>query len=73
MAPLDSPVHRRERVVLKEDVITAIDVTQAVGIVQPSLLRPDVKGGKAGIGHEARGYAGPERSAENSQRRFGLG
>jgi hypothetical protein len=37
MAPRDRFGHRRHRVVLKEDVVAAINPAQAIGIVHPAL------------------------------------
>ena len=37
VAPRDRFVHRRHRVVLKEDVVAAVDPAQAIGIIQPAL------------------------------------
>jgi hypothetical protein len=56
VAPRDRFVHRRHRVVLKEDVVAAVNPAQAIGIVQPSLWWPDVQGGEAGISHGAKRY-----------------
>jgi hypothetical protein len=56
MAPIDRFVHRRHRIVLKEDVVAAVNLAQAVRIVQPALRRPNVQDGKAGISHKAKGY-----------------
>ena len=56
MAPRDRFVQRRHRVVLKEDVVAAVNPAQAVGIVQPALWWPDVQGGEAGISHGAKRY-----------------
>jgi hypothetical protein len=56
VAPRDRFVHRRHRVVLKEDVVAAVDPAQAIGIVQPSLWWPDVQSGEAGISHGAKRY-----------------
>ena len=56
MAPADRLVHRRERVVLKEDVVAPVDPAQAIGIVQPALQWPDVQAREAGISHGAKGY-----------------
>jgi hypothetical protein len=46
-------MYRRHWVVLKEDVIAAIDPAETVRIVDPSLRRPDVQSGEAGISHGA--------------------
>ena len=56
VAPVDRSVHRRHGVVLKEDVVTAVNPAQAIRIVQPALRRPNVQGGEAGISHKAKGY-----------------
>ena len=56
VAPMDRFVHRRHRVVLKEDVVAAVNLAQAIRIVQPALRRTDVQARKAGISHRAKGY-----------------
>jgi hypothetical protein len=37
-------------------VKAAVDPAQTIRIVEPSLRGPDVKGGEAGISHEAKRY-----------------
>jgi hypothetical protein len=54
VAPMDCAVYRRHRVVLKEDVIAAVDPAETVRIVDPSARRPDVQSGEAGISHAAK-------------------
>jgi hypothetical protein len=55
-----APTHRvmnwRVWVVLKEHVIAAVNPTETIRIVEPSLWRPDVQGREAGIGHGAKRY-----------------
>jgi hypothetical protein len=64
MAPVDGVVDRRRRVVLEEDVIAAVNPAQPIGIVQPSLPRPDMQGREAGISHGTKRYARPAGSIE---------
>jgi hypothetical protein len=49
-------MNRREWVVLKEDVVAAVNPAETIRIVEPSLWRPDVQGREAGIGHGAKRY-----------------
>jgi len=49
--------HRSDRVVLKEDMVAAVNPAETVRVVQPSSPWPDVQRRKAWIGHGAKRYS----------------
>src|SRR5258705_3340642 len=49
MPPLDAGVHRSVRVVLEEQVVPAVDVGAAVGVVDPTVVRAAVQAGERRI------------------------
>ena len=51
VAPVHGVMDRRDRVVLKKDVIPAVNPAEPIRIVEPSALWPDVQDGEAGIGN----------------------
>ena len=51
VAPVHGVVDRRDRVVLKEDVIPAVNPAEPIRIVEPSTLWPDVQEREAEISH----------------------
>ena len=51
MAPVHGVMERRDWVVLKEDVIPAVNPAEPIRIVEPSALWPDVQEGEAEISH----------------------
>jgi hypothetical protein len=69
VTPMDPLVDRCHGVVLKEEVVAAVNPAQTIRVVQPALRRPDVQGWEAGIRHRAKGYCpGVIRSAETWRR-----